>query len=79
MPGWRALPYSIEALRRLMAGPFADTERVIRDSVHDAYFEEYFGALHAKSILVEDEYTDHDFLEDFAAYYVRCFADYKRR
>ena len=30
----------------------------------------------ACSILVETEYTDGDYLDDFAAYYVKCFAHY---
>jgi len=28
--------------------------------------------------VVENDYIDHDFLEDFAAYYVRCFSTYSK-
>ncbi len=35
--------------------------------------------LDAKSILVENCYIDGDYLEDFASYYVRCFAHYRKR
>jgi len=35
--------------------------------------------LRAKTILVEHNYTDGDYFEDFAAYYVKCFAHYRKR
>ena len=43
------------------------------------YLYGYLNDIHAKTIIVEYEYTDRDYLDDFAAYYVRCFAPYKRR
>lgn len=46
--------------------------------MHRQYFSDYFSVLCAKTIVVEPDYVDHDFLEDFAAYYVRCFEPYKR-
>ncbi|NBQ68292.1 MAG: hypothetical protein EBU46_05445 [Nitrosomonadaceae bacterium] len=46
--------------------------------LHLSYFSEYFVALNAKSIVIEKEYVDHDYLEDYAAYYVRCFERYER-
>ena len=33
----------------------------------------------AKTIIVEYNYTDGDYLDDVAAYYVRCFSKYERR
>ena len=39
----------------------------------------YLTKLGAKSMLVEDPYTDADFLDDYAAYYARCFSHYERR
>lgn len=44
--------------------------------LHLVYLKEYFGYFEKKSkitIAVEWKYTDRDFLEDYAAYYVRCF------
>ena len=32
----------------------------------------------AKTIVVERDYIDHDFLDDYALYYSRCFEDYER-
>ncbi len=46
---------------------------------HLSYFDEYLLAVGAKTILVECPYTDRDYLEDYAAYYARCHAEYKRR
>jgi hypothetical protein len=43
------------------------------------YLYEYLKAIDAKVIVVENEYTDHNYLDDFAAYYVRCFRPYQRR
>lgn len=52
--------------------------RHIRAKTHIAYFESYFKDMGAKTIVVEKEYIDRDFLDDFAGYYVRCFTDYGR-
>lgn len=42
------------------------------------YLYRYLSDLGAQTIVVEPEYTDGDYLEDFAAYYVRCFEPYER-
>lgn len=46
---------------------------------HLSYFDEYFSSVGAKTILTEHPYTDRDYLEDYAAYYARCHAEYGRR
>lgn len=38
----------------------------------------YLEALDCRALVVEHEYTDRNFLEDYAAYYVRCFEPYAR-
>jgi hypothetical protein len=43
------------------------------------YLYRYLNELNAKTIIVEYEYTDGDFLDDFASYYVKCFTSYERR
>lgn len=43
-----------------------------------AYLNDYLGEIGAKTFVVESEYVDKDFLEDYAGYYSRCFQDYKR-
>ena len=42
------------------------------------YFAEYFKCLRARTIVIEPEYVDRDFLDDHADYYVRCFHPYRR-
>lgn len=73
------IPYSVDALVTLLAES-ADTDPiVVRSKMHCVYFEEYFRALDTRTIVIERDYVDHDYLEDFAAYYVRCFQEYKRK
>jgi hypothetical protein len=43
---------------------------------HLSYFDEYFSTVGAKMILIENPYTDRDYLENCAAYYARCDAGY---
>ncbi|MGO9572076.1 MAG: hypothetical protein ACLP5H_31525 [Desulfomonilaceae bacterium] len=42
------------------------------------YFIRYFRDLSAQTIIREKEYIDHDFFDDFSAYYVSCFRPYGR-
>lgn len=43
------------------------------------YLGKYLLDLGAKTIVIEEGYTDRDYLEDYAAYYVRCFDKYRSR
>src|SRR5829696_2431023 len=43
------------------------------------YLAGYLYDIGARSILEESPYTDRDYLEDYAAYYARCHAGYRRR
>lgn len=54
-------------------------EKVETDD-HVKYLFDYLDSkeIGAKTIVVEPEYVDGDFLEDFASYYVSCFAPYER-
>lgn len=76
---FEVVPYDIGTLRRLMAEKARASQAVIDCKTHSEYFESYFKHLDAKTIVVENDYIDRDFLEDFAAYYVRCFHDYERK
>src|SRR3990172_7383780 len=42
------------------------------------YLYNYLSELQAKTIVVEHEYIDRDYLEDYAFYYARCFRPYNR-
>lgn len=74
-------PWSIDELKKLFDEKSMATPARIDRKFHSRFFEEYFGAtgLKAKAIVVQDSYVDRDYLEDFAAYYVRCFHGYERK
>lgn len=71
--------YSFERLLELFASPSKASLHEIGTKLHAVYFKEYFHCIGAKSIVVEHEYVDRDYLEDYAEYYVRCFQDYQRK
>jgi len=79
MPRYEIFPYSIEKLKELFSTKSRATSALVKLKHHIGYFEDYFKELKAKSILIENEYVDRDFLDDFCGYYIRCFADYERK
>lgn len=50
----------------------------VRDKPHLVYLDGYLRHQGVRTVVFEFRYTDRDFLEDFAAYYVRCFQPYGR-
>ncbi len=77
---FRVFPYDIKTLREKLAA-YAHDETVVetvRCKPHDRYLEGYLAEMGALSFVVETPYIDKDYLEDHAAYYVRCFWPYKR-
>tara|TARA_A100000171_G_scaffold8703_1_gene6472 strand:+ start:5155 stop:6141 length:987 start_codon:yes stop_codon:yes gene_type:complete len=77
---FEVFPYSIENLIQCFVdGSPQTSEEAVFAKRHRVYFEEYFAALSAATIIVEKNYIDRDYLEDYAAYYDRCFQDYPRR
>lgn len=76
-------PDSFE-IRRFTSDNLSDALRTDRYLPTEAaerrasYLYEYLDHLGAQTIIVEREYVDGDYLEDFAAYYVRCFKGYSR-
>lgn len=77
LPTFDIYPYSRPQLESLLTR-YQETAATIHSKLHLEYFAGYFGDLNAKLIVVERRYVDRDFLEDYAAYYVRCFDDYDR-
>ncbi len=71
--------YSVDTLVALLAESSNTNLDVVRGKMHRVYFEEYFRALGTQTIVIERDYVDHDYLEDYAAYYVRCFQEYQRK
>lgn len=70
--------YSIEAFRELLIKYTEATPQVIDEKLLSNYFKDYFSTLQVRTIIVEEDYIDHDFIEDFSAYYVKCFHPYKK-
>lgn len=71
-------PYSREALITCVCDETARKHQVSAKS-HLNYLHKYLEHIEAATILVEYHYTDRDYLEDFASYYIRCFTEYGRR
>ena len=72
-------PYSIGKLQAIFVEKTKASWQVVSSKLHCFYFENYFDAVEAKTILIECDYVDRDFLEDFSGYYVRCFSEYPRQ
>lgn len=54
-------------------------QAALADKRHICYLSGYLSRLGAKSAVVEYDYIDRDFLEDYVQYYSRCFAECGRR
>lgn len=71
--------YNIEKLIEFFVKKSKSNYQIISNKIHKIYFEEYFAKLNAKTMLIENDYIDRDYLEDFSNYYVRCFTEYKKK
>lgn len=72
-------PFSIINLKNILADKSDAPAETIEAKSHSQYFFDYLAHLGANTILVENNYIDRDFLEDFSEFYVRCFHDYGRK
>ncbi len=71
-------PFNGDELFQALSNPhFSPTEVAAHDRAK--YLYNYLKTLKTRCILIEDPYTDADYLDDFASYYVRCHTDYERR
>lgn len=78
MPAYRVLPYSVHTLRQLLvekAHPVSSVDR----KPHIGYLDEYLTKIGVKTVIVEEQYIDKHYVEDYAAYYARCFGEYGRK
>lgn len=75
------IPYSQDAIANVVAKrpSSALTASDFKQRSHYYYFLGYFQDLAAETIVVEHDYIDRDYLEDYAGYYARCFPNYRRR
>lgn len=79
-PPFEIRKFSEANLFAALSNDRCDAEEVAQHQVA-RYLLGYLGppGLNAQTIIVEYDYTDRDYLDDFAAYYVRCFHPYQRR
>jgi hypothetical protein len=77
---YEVIPYDIAALTNSVAMCAGTDPELVFSKGHFAeYFNRYLAPMGPKTMVVEQEYIDHDFLEDFAAYYVRFFHEYEHK
>lgn len=70
--------YSHQALMELLTRGARTAAESLEVRIHGVYFKEYFEHLKTRTIVVENNYVDQHFLDDYAAYYVGCFHGYER-
>jgi hypothetical protein len=78
MPDFDVLPYSEDHLSQSLANDLT-SPGAIRDRARTNYLNRYLVDIGARTIIVEHDYTDGDYLDDFASYYVKCYHSYPRR
>lgn len=72
------VPYSLADLIRLFSSFSEATEAFLQTKQHKPFLDGYLTELGARTIVVEPAYTDKDYLQDYASYYVSCFHGYAR-
>lgn len=77
MPTLALGAFSKEALISGLASEHAPAS-VIASHSHVSYLFGYLDSLKAKSLIVESPYVDGDYLDDYTAYYARCFTSFGR-
>jgi len=78
MSATKVLAFSAENLHGALANANATAAEI---SAHGpaTYLWEYLQYMRAAALVVEDPYTDADFLDDYTAYYARCYSAFGRR
>lgn len=51
----------------------------IGENRHFNYLDMYMEPMQARTIVVETDYIDRDYLDDYSYYYAKCFKDYKKK
>jgi len=75
---YQVLDYSFENLKKCFSEQAKAHDNIILQKQHLACFKNYFSHIEVKTIVVEKEYVNRDFLEDYSSYYVRSFKEYDR-
>lgn len=78
LPHFSVLSFSEKTLFKSLSNDHVDPTD-LREQKRATYLFRYLTDIKAQTIVVEFEYTDADYLDDFASYYVKCFRAYDRR
>jgi hypothetical protein len=72
-------PFSKGRLFALLANHWTEEDQVAL-SPQAQYLDDYLSRpeINAQSVIIEDDYVDRDYLEDFSNYYVKSFPPYER-
>jgi hypothetical protein len=70
---WKIIAFSKDALAQALSN-----KKCLDITPRLDYINNYLEHLECKTIVVEAEYVDKDFLDDYSHYYVRCFKQYDR-
>lgn len=76
---YEVITYSTPSLIELLAKAAKTSVAQVNAKQHISYFHNYFSDLGASTIVAEFDYIDHDYIEDYSSYYVKCFHDYGRK
>lgn len=71
-------PFGRDALFEALQSPEHASSAEVAAHPQAEYLLKYLDDIGAKCILVEEDYTDGDYLDDFATYYVKSFHKYER-
>src|SRR5690554_76751 len=79
LPPFLVCDFAKETLSNLVKERFGDDFPDIIQKKQITYVFEYLKELDAKKIILETEYVDGNYLQDYSNYYVRCFKRYGER
>src|SRR5438874_11153291 len=69
--------FSEDNFYEALSNPYVPCQEV-RKQKKVTYLYKYLSTLQARSIVIETEYIDRDYLDDFAEYYLGCFDKFDR-
>lgn len=77
---YKVLKYSVDNLKQCFVdAAYEGSKNQILSKHHFVCFENYFNHLKTQTIVVEYNYINREFLEDYSSYYVRSFNNYERK
>ena len=78
-PKFGVVKYSPNNFVALLQSTRVADKTFIANKDHIDVITGYLHNIGAKMIVIEPDYIDHDYLQDYAEYFVKCFSSYKRR